>query len=90
MGWDFAARGRLDPGCQLQHPGLGDFGVGWRIWLRKDHRRQLHSAIDNAYPVNPPTGCRFHPRCPVAMDIRLQEEPQLEEVGPDHWAACFT
>ena len=40
-------------------------------------------------PLNPPKGCRFHPRCPVAMDICSQEEPQFEEVGPDHWVACF-
>lgn len=40
-------------------------------------------------PVNPPTGCRFHPRCPVAMDICSHEEPLFEEVGPDHWVACF-
>ncbi len=40
-------------------------------------------------PLNPPSGCRFHPRCPVAMDICSQEEPRLEELGPDHWVACF-
>jgi oligopeptide/dipeptide ABC transporter ATP-binding protein len=40
-------------------------------------------------PSNPPAVCRFHPRCPVAMDICSQEEPQFEEMGPDHWVACF-
>ncbi len=40
-------------------------------------------------PLNPPSGCRFHPRCPVAMDICHQEEPQLEEIDPNHWVACF-
>jgi oligopeptide/dipeptide ABC transporter ATP-binding protein len=40
-------------------------------------------------PVNPPTGCRFHPRCPLAMEICSQEEPPLEEIKPDHWVACF-
>jgi len=40
-------------------------------------------------PLNPPPGCRFHPRCPYAMDICSQEEPPLVEVSPDHWAACF-
>jgi oligopeptide/dipeptide ABC transporter ATP-binding protein len=40
-------------------------------------------------PINPPNGCHFHPRCPVEMDICSQEEPEFEEVGPDHWVACF-
>jgi oligopeptide/dipeptide ABC transporter ATP-binding protein len=40
-------------------------------------------------PLNPPSGCRFHPRCPVAMDHCSQEEPQFLENRPDHWVACF-
>jgi oligopeptide/dipeptide ABC transporter ATP-binding protein len=40
-------------------------------------------------PVNPPAGCRFHPRCPLAMDICRKEEPQMFEVEKDHYAACF-
>ena len=40
-------------------------------------------------PVNPPKGCRFHPRCPVAMESCSQSEPPLIEVSPDHWAACW-
>ena len=39
-------------------------------------------------PLNPPTGCRFHPRCPVAIEICSQVEPPFIEVSPDHWAAC--
>ncbi len=40
-------------------------------------------------PVNPPKGCRFHPRCPVAKDICSQEEPKWHENQPDHWVACW-
>jgi peptide/nickel transport system ATP-binding protein/oligopeptide transport system ATP-binding protein len=40
-------------------------------------------------PLNPPQGCRFHPRCPVAMERCSQEEPEFREVGPDHWVACW-
>jgi len=40
-------------------------------------------------PRNPPLGCRFHPRCPVAMDRCSEEEPDFPEVGPDHWVGCF-
>jgi peptide/nickel transport system ATP-binding protein len=38
---------------------------------------------------NPPSGCRFHPRCPYAMEICKRETPALEQVGPDHRVACF-
>ncbi|MGB8984085.1 MAG: oligopeptide/dipeptide ABC transporter ATP-binding protein, partial [Anaerolineales bacterium] len=39
-------------------------------------------------PLNPPKGCRFHPRCPVAIEICSQVEPAFIEVSPDHWVAC--
>ena len=40
-------------------------------------------------PLNPPRGCRFHPRCPVAIEACSQAEPPLLEVSPGHWAACW-
>lgn len=39
-------------------------------------------------PQNPPTGCPFHTRCPVAMEICSQEKPALAEVRPGHQVAC--
>ncbi|RLG61141.1 ABC transporter ATP-binding protein [Candidatus Geothermarchaeota archaeon] len=39
-------------------------------------------------PVNPPPGCRFHPRCKYAMDICKKVEPMLKEVSKDHFVAC--
>jgi peptide/nickel transport system ATP-binding protein len=39
-------------------------------------------------PLNWPSGCRFHPRCPYARDICKAEEPELKEVKPDHLVAC--
>jgi len=38
--------------------------------------------------VRPPSGCSFHPRCPFAMAICSQEEPQLQQLREDHWSAC--
>lgn len=40
-------------------------------------------------PLNPPKGCRFHPRCPIATDICSQQEPEFKELAPGHWAACW-
>ena len=39
-------------------------------------------------PINPPSGCRFHPRCPFAFDRCSQEEPVAKDVGSDHKVAC--
>jgi peptide/nickel transport system ATP-binding protein len=39
--------------------------------------------------LEPPTGCRFHPRCPHVMDICRKEKPPLFEVGPGRRVACF-
>ncbi|WP_303969633.1 ABC transporter ATP-binding protein [Sporosarcina ureae] len=39
-------------------------------------------------PANPPTGCPFHTRCPVAMDICAERKPPLKEVRPGHFVAC--
>jgi len=39
-------------------------------------------------PINPPAGCRFHPRCAVATDICQEQEPELENTGSQHWVAC--
>jgi oligopeptide transport system ATP-binding protein len=39
-------------------------------------------------PLNPPSGCVFHPRCPIAVDRCSAEIPPLREIHPGHWAAC--
>ncbi|MCU0485627.1 MAG: dipeptide ABC transporter ATP-binding protein [Anaerolineales bacterium] len=40
-------------------------------------------------PLNPPAGCRFHPRCPIAVEHCALEEPPFRAVGGDHWVACW-
>ena len=39
-------------------------------------------------PADPPAGCAFHPRCPLAMPRCRSERPQLSEIAPGHWSAC--
>ncbi len=40
-------------------------------------------------PLNPPKGCRFHPRCPLVEKICSEQEPEFREIAPEHWAACW-
>jgi oligopeptide/dipeptide ABC transporter ATP-binding protein len=52
------------------------------------HRKRIILAGDVPSPVELPSGCRFHTRCPYAFDRCRVEEPVLKEVVPGHFAAC--
>jgi oligopeptide/dipeptide ABC transporter ATP-binding protein len=39
-------------------------------------------------PINPPSGCVFHPRCPLAVDSCRTQVPEFRELRPGHWVAC--
>jgi len=39
-------------------------------------------------PINPPSGCVFHPRCPIAVDGCSKAIPEFREIKPGHWVAC--
>jgi oligopeptide/dipeptide ABC transporter ATP-binding protein len=52
------------------------------------HRERIVLSGEVPSPLNPPTGCVFHPRCPIAVARCSQEVPALREVKPAHWAAC--
>jgi oligopeptide transport system ATP-binding protein len=39
-------------------------------------------------PINPPSGCVFHPRCSLAVDNCRREIPALRELRRGHWVAC--
>ena len=54
---------------------------------RDNRNKGLEGAPPNL--ADPPAGCRFHPRCPLAMDICRRQNPPMAEVAPGHRAACF-
>jgi peptide/nickel transport system ATP-binding protein/oligopeptide transport system ATP-binding protein len=55
----------------------------------KLRRERIILKGDVPSPLNPPTGCRFHPRCPVAFDHCSQQEPEFRDVGGGHYVACW-
>ena len=54
-------------------------------------QRSKLQSIEGSVPdlVHPPTGCRFHPRCSLAIDICKKQKPLLREIKKDHFVACF-
>jgi oligopeptide transport system ATP-binding protein len=51
-------------------------------------RQRVILTGDVPSPANPPSGCNFHTRCPIMVDICKEQEPEFREARPDHWVAC--
>jgi len=72
------------------HPSRG--ALGWGVpWPDPDGVGQRQRVIllgDVPSPIDPPSGCRFHPRCPKAQERCVHEEPPLERKASGDLAAC--
>ena len=56
--------------------------------VAEEKRQRIILEGDVPSPVNPPSGCRFRTRCPLAVRICAEQVPVWREVAPDHWLAC--
>jgi peptide/nickel transport system ATP-binding protein len=79
----------LGPVREIFHRPLHPYTQGLLASIIHLETKELHS-IDGSPPdmVTPPSGCRFHPRCPYMQSICVKTVPPLVEFSPGHFAAC--
>ena len=74
--------------CRPKHPYTRALISAVPVVNPDPKRQRIVLAGDVPSPIHPPSGCPFHPRCPVAEARCRTEVPRLREVAPGHWAAC--
>jgi len=74
--------------AQPQHPYTEALLSAVPVPDPKAKRKRIILKGDVPSPTQPPAGCRFHTRCPYAFDRCREEEPQMKELRPGHFAAC--
>ncbi|PNS36589.1 ABC transporter ATP-binding protein [Mesotoga sp. B105.6.4] len=82
---EYASTGRLFE--KPMHPYTGGLLQAVPRVGRTDELKAIKGTVPDL--VNPPSGCRFHPRCPHSMDICKVERPPFVEIEPDHYVACY-
>ena len=55
----------------------------------RHNKKRIILEGDVPSPIHPPSGCRFHPRCPKRMDVCSEKQPQLTDLGDGHLVSCF-
>jgi peptide/nickel transport system ATP-binding protein len=74
--------------AEPQHPyTIGLLGSIPRLHVEQERLAAIEGFVPD--PLAPPSGCRFHPRCPFAVEKCRQETPPLMEVTKEHYAACW-
>ncbi len=56
------------------------------VSVEKDRLAMIHGNVPNL--IRPPSGCRFHPRCPLAAPVCQEKVPEVRMMGPEHFVAC--
>lgn len=56
--------------------------------VKREKKKMIEITGEVPNAVNPPSGCRFHPRCPFADELCKTKEPELIEIGKNHFVAC--
>jgi oligopeptide transport system ATP-binding protein len=54
----------------------------------EEKRERIILVGDVPSPLHPPSGCRFHTRCPLVIEVCKRDDPAWRDVGGDHWVAC--